>query len=934
MQFQFESGQQYQLDAIAAVADLFEGQTKLDGPDLLVLEGTATNGNRLDLDEATLLANLQTVQTRAGLKPDDKLALINGEIAGSGANALFQSADLRGTSTDWKRASAPLPQTKKKTKVATAFPNFSVEMETGTGKTYVYLRAALELNRRYGMRKFIVVVPSVAVREGVLTTLRQTKKHFAKLFDNTPFKFSVYRGDNLSNVASFARSENVEFLVMTIDSFSKTDLNVIYRAEDKLGGETPLHLIQAARPILILDEPQNMESEKRVAALAALNPLFALRFSATHRNPYNLVHRLTPYDAYRLDLVKHIEVASVLQDNDYNHAFVRVESLKSSKNTITARIALHQLMADGTIKEKIHTLKHGENLRDKANRPDYEGYVISEINVRGGYIEFENGLEVQTGIAHGVAKDQIFEAQIRYTVEQHLRKQKRLLAKGIKVLSLFFIDRVANYRADDGTQGKIAEMFARAFDDLKTDPRFAAQWANKSADEVQAAYFAAKKKASGEQTFEDSTNGKAKKDEAAYDLIMRDKEKLLSMDEPTAFLFSHSALREGWDNPNVFQICTLNQTVSDMKKRQEVGRGVRLARGADGELVRDEKVNILTVVANQSYEAYVATLQKEITDEYGESAHAVPVNKAEREQATATLQPWAHDPEFVDLWEKIRRKTRYSVHIDTPLLVAEVVTALNKITISPPRVIAVKAGVEVGDKDELQTQEIGKTTKVFDLSAGVPQTDIISTMLHLLEFTTPRMCLSRQTLYQILTKINDTEAALANPQEFALKAVEQIKGKLAEHLINGIQYHETGEWFDQSIFEETVESNADKMVDSPKGLHDKVIFDSKVERQFVEDMENYSWLRRYVKLPPRFTVPTPIGTYNPDWAIIAADIDEYGDEDGPALHLIRETKSSLKPGALRPGEEQKIRCGKAHFVGALGMDFKEITNAKQILPDE
>ena len=371
-----------------------------------------------------------------------------------------------------------------------------------------------------------------------------------------------------------------------------------------------------------------------------------------------------------------------------------------------------------------------------------------------------------------------------------------------------------------------------------------------------------------------------------------------------------------------------------MKKRQEVGRGVRLARGADGELVRDKAVNVLTVVANQSYEAYVATLQKEITDEYGESAHKIPVSKATREQATATMQPWAHDPEFIELWEKIRRKTRYSVHIDTPLLVGEVVAALNKITISPPRVVAAKAGIEVGDTDELRTQEIGKTTKVFDLSAGVPQTDIISTMLHLLEFTTPRMCLSRQTLYQILTKINDTEAALANPQEFALKAVEQIKGKLAEHLINGIQYHETGEWFDQSIFEETIESNADKMVNSPKGLHDKVIFDSQVERKFVEDMENYDWLRRYVKLPPLFTVPTPIGTYNPDWAIIAADIDEYGDEDGPALHLIRETKSSLKPGALRPGEEQKIRCGKAHFVGALGMDFKEIINAKQILSDD
>lgn len=909
MQFKFEASQQYQLDAIRAVADLFEGQPKPDGPDFLVLEGAAINGNRLDLDEATLLSNLQAVQTRAGLKPDSELKLIKGEIE--------------------------VPNgTKKKTVTKTAFPNFSVEMETGTGKTYVYLRAALELHRRYGMRKFIIVVPSVAVREGVLTTLRQTKKHFADLFDNTPFKFSVYRGDNLSNVASFARSENVELLVMTIDSFSKTDLNVIYRAEDKLGGETPLHLIQAARPILILDEPQNMESEKRVAALAALNPLFALRFSATHRNPYNLVHRLTPYDAYRLELVKHIEVASVLQDNDYNHAFVRVESLASSKNTITSRITVHQLMRDGTIKEKTHTCKWGDNLRDKADRPDYAGYIIEEINLTGQFVRFENGLEVRTGVAHGIARDQIFEAQIRYTVGEHLRKQERLRARGIKVLSLFFIDRVANYRAEDGGEGKIAEMFARAFDEIKIQPKFAAHWGNKSAGDVQAAYFAAKKKG-GEEIFEDSTNGKAKKDEVAYDLIMRSKEKLLSMEEPTAFLFSHSALREGWDNPNVFQICTLNQTVSDMKKRQEVGRGVRLARDADGELVRDKTLNILTVIANQSYQAYVETLQSEITDEYGEGAPKVPIAKATREKATATLdRARLLDPEFAALWERIKRKTRYSVHVDTARLVEEVVDALNRIKISAPSIVAAKATVSVPDfSDELKVLEAG-SARVANLSQGTPSTDLIGTMLHLLEFTTPRMCLSRQTLFKILTQMDETEAALANPQEFALKAVEIIKSKLAGQLIGGIQYEETGEEYDQTILDETIESNADKMIDSPKGLYDQLVFDSQVERKFVEEMETYNWVKRYIKLPRLFLVPTPIGNYNPDWAIVAARTDEFGEDETPLLNLIRETKSSLKADDLRIAEERKIKCGKAHFEGALGVDFKKIIEASQILPDE
>ncbi len=905
MQFRFESGQPYQLDAIAAVADLFEGQPRQDNILSLVMgEGVPVCGNRLDLDDGALLANLKKVQKRNGLEPDEALHFIKGTIE--------------------------VPGGRKKDTREVSFPNFSIEMETGTGKTYVYLRTALELFRRYGLRKFIVVVPSVAVREGVLTTLRQTKQHFAELFDNTPWKFAVYSSDNLSHVSAFARSNNVEFLVMTIDSFAKADLNVIYRDSDRLAGETPLHLIQAARPILLLDEPQNMESEKRVAALAALHPLLALRYSATHRNAYSLLYRLTPFDAYREGLVKKIEVASVLQDNDFNHAFVRVEKITSVKNTITTKLSVHQLMLDGTIKEKAHTLRPGDNLRDKANRPDYDGYVIEEINPGGGFVRFENGLELRAGSAHGVAKEQIFEAQIRYTIGEHLRKQERLRAQGIKVLSLFFIDRVANYRGEDGEPGSIAQAFARAFDEMKQDLRWKDSWGSKNASEVQAAYFAQKRKAKGEVVFEDSTNGQAKKDEAAYDLIMRDKERLLSLDEPVAFLFSHSALREGWDNPNVFQICTLNQTVSDMKKRQEVGRGVRLARGANGNLVRDDRVNVLTVVANQSYEAYVATLQEEIEDAYGQGT-TPPVTKADRPRELAKLRPaFELDAEFASLWDAIKRKTRYTVHLDTAKLVQEVVEALDQIKISPPRISATKANVTLGSEDEFQTQQLSAPRTVLGLSSDLPPSDIIAGMLHLLEFTTPRMCLSRATLLQILKGIRDLGAALANPQEFALRAVEQIKVKLAAHLINGIQYHETGGEFDMSIFEGEVEGFSDKMILSPKGLYDRLAFDSQTERKFVEDMEKLDYVRRYIKLPRLFLVPTPIGDYNPDWAVIAVERDEYG-EDGPLLHLVRETKSTLAPGKLRPGEEQKIKCGQRHFGDALKVDFKKITKASELL---
>ncbi len=349
--------------------------------------------------------------------------------------------------------------------------------------------------------------------------------------------------------------------------------------------------------------------------------------------------------------------------------------------------------------------------------------------------------------------------------------------------------------------------------------------------------------------------------------------------------------------------------------------------------MRDDRVNILTVIANQSYQAYVETLQAEITDEYGASAKSVPISKAQREKATATLDKTRLlDPEFAALWEQIKRKTRYSVHVDTARLVDDVVTALNGITITPPRIVAGKGAVVLGAEDEFRTLDAIKATPVLDLSASVPQTDLIATMLHLLEFTTPRMCLSRRTLLEILKKIDDTEAALANPQEFALKTVEIIKSKLAGQLISGIKYEETGEFFDQTILEETIESNADKMIDSPKGFYDRLVFDSQVERKFVEDMEKITWVKRYIKLPRLFMVPTPIGNYNPDWAIVAAKTDAFGDEETPLLNLIRETKSSLKADDLRIAEERKIQCGKAHFEKALRVPFKKITDASQILP--
>jgi type III restriction enzyme len=393
MEFKFDATQEYQLDAIAAARGLFEGQPNVPSQ-LVVPKGASFQAvaNRLELDESALLANLKKVQSDRGIPPDPKLETIESEIE---------------TVTGLKQV---------------RFANFSVEMETGTGKTYVYLRTAHELFRGFGLRKFIVVVPSIAVREGVLATLRITDKHLKALYGNPPYRYGVYDSADLSQVRNFALSDGLELMVMTIDAFARAE-NVIKTATDRLQGEKPIHLIQAIRPVLILDEPQNMESENRVRALAALDPLLALRYSATHRNPYNTIYRLTPFDAYRQGLVKRIEVAPVVEEDNANLPFIRVDDITTKKRTLTARVAVHKLMRTGSIKETVLTIKPGDDLKEKTERAGYQGFVVDEINWGASFIRFTNNVEIKKGGAVGTAKAAIFEAQIRSTVEEHFQRQ-------------------------------------------------------------------------------------------------------------------------------------------------------------------------------------------------------------------------------------------------------------------------------------------------------------------------------------------------------------------------------------------------------------------------------------------------------------------------------------------------------------------------------
>ena len=897
MRFKFEGDQEYQLRAVESVTRLLEGQSHVEVEPNFV-DGTlfATIRNLMDLDDEGLLKNLQSVQAQNDLSEDMSLEYIEEKID-----------TVTGEET-------------------IHFPNFSVEMETGTGKTYVYLRTILELFRCYGLRKFIVIVPSVAVREGVLKTLEITREHLRQLYDNMPYRYYAYDSANPSQVRQFALSDSVEIMVMTIDSFNKAS-NLIRQTTDRLQGETPIHLVQATRPILILDEPQNMVSELRVKALAALNPLFALRYSATHRNPYNLIYRLTPFEAYEQGLVKRIEVAGVEQVDNLNQVFIRVDDIQSQKRTLTARVTVHKLMKTGAVKEQTIKVKPGDDLQAKTNLTQYEGYTIDEISLIGNFVLFSNGVEVRKDEALGPNKEAIFEAQIRYTIEEHFRKQNRLKSANIKVLSLFFIDRVDNYAPEDGM---IRRLFNKCFNELKLKyPDFM----DIDPKDVQAAYFAQRRSSSGEVIFEDSKTGESQKDAEAYNLIMRDKERLLSFDEQTSFIFSHSALREGWDSPNVFQICTLNQTTSKMKKRQEIGRGVRLAVDQLGDRVRDNSVNVLTVVANESYTSYVQQLQTEIEAEYEVGDSPPPANARKRGFAKLRKE-FKLKPEFRELWKRIKHKTRYAVTINTDKLICEVVEALDESEIRPSRINIGKGQMQVESVAEKRTfsatqMSAARTVKELGHPDSLP--NLVEVIGYMLKHTTPPMQLTRRTLLEILKRTQKQQPALDNPSGFAMVTARIIRDKLKDQLVDGIKYEKIDEYYEMCQFETTIDSWKDCLIPAERSLYDHVIYDSGVEREFVEGLEDQAEVKLYVKLPAFFKVPTPIGAYNPDWAIVFEPHDEFGKPTGEEmLYLVRETKDTTNLDDLRPDEKRKINCGKKHFREALDVDYEVVDSAEDL----
>lgn len=890
MQFRFDGNQEYQLRAIDSVIDLFQGQPKRLPDSLGNLYSAIPN--RLEINENDLILNLNQVQFNNGLEADSEIKTIETEID-----------TIEG---------------RKKIE----FPNFSIEMETGTGKTYVYTRTILELNQRYGMCKFIIVVPSVAIREGVFKSLQITYQHFRGIYSNLPYRYKIYDSANLNQIRQFAFSDNVEIMIMTIDSFNKNS-NIINQSTDHLQGETPIHLLQATRPVLILDEPQNMESELRIQALSMLNPLFTLRYSATHRNPYNLIYKLSPYEAYRQGLVKHIEVAGVEREADENQIYLRLDEVLSDKKSVKARIAIHKLMLDNTVDEQVVTVYPGDTLESKANRTEYSGFVLEEIDVNSGQVFFANGVTLKLGESRGADKENIFDAQIRYTISEHFRKQEKLRSKGIKVLSLFFIDRVDNYALEDGV---IRRLFNNAFSDLrKSFP----EWNCLNPEDIQSGYFASRRSKEGKVILEDSKTGESERDRAAYDLIMKDKERLLSFTEPTSFIFSHSALREGWDNPNIFQICTLNQTKSEVKKRQEIGRGVRLAVDQQGDRVFDETVNVLTVVANESYEGYVNKYQQEVEAEFG--SKILPPRPANaRERGIAHLhKEFLLKPEFKELWELIKQRTRYVVQIDSEELIQDVVDELNHIKIRVPEIVIRKAKMET-DEDQFIALKVAERAKPMAYNEQkIP--NLVSNMSELLERTSPPVRLTRRTLLEIFkqTSKETQTSAIRNPFEFSSIAAQIIKSKIVSQLISGIKYEKINQWFEMTQFID-IPGWSDNLIPVEKSIYDHVAYDSDIEKKFAEGLEKRDDVKLFVKLPSWFIVSTPIGEYNPDWAIVIEPRDEFGKPTGKEmLYLVRETKGSSDKSQYRIAENAKIYCGKKHFE-LLNVSYDVVVSAKDL----
>jgi type III restriction enzyme len=861
MKFKFDPNQDFQLDAVNAIADIFEGQGQASSSN--VVGGNTLLGiypNQLSLSQEEVIGNVRKVQERNKIN--------NG-----------------GAVEDY---------------------DFSIEMETGTGKTYVYLRTVFELNRRYGWKKFIVIVPSVAIREGVIKTLKITKEHFAGLYGNTPCRFYEYQSKNISQVRHFADDSNLNVMVMTMNAFNK-DANVLYAARDQMQGEQPISYIQKTNPILILDEPQNMEGEATREALKNFNSLFRLRYSATHRIPYNLMYQLTPADAYQLGLVKKIEVFSVTDDDSgISRPYLNLLSVDAG-TTIKAKVEVIVKDARGNPKKRRLTLKQDDDLATKTGNDIYSGYVVDDLEANApdygavGKIRFRNGVEMSQGEGIGGNREQLMRQQIEQTIRLHFEKRAKMREEGIKVLSLFFIDKVANYVKLDGF---IRTAFLEELDRIKKE------YGAKDVDVQKAhkGYFAKK----GDEYLEREKS--IAENQEAYELIMRDKERLLSFDEPTEFIFSHSALKEGWDNPNIFNICTLRETLSPTRKRQEIGRGMRLCVNQSGERVFERQVNLLSVVANESYAEYISQLQGEFVEDGIYNAPPAPHN-ARRRTTVKLKKDFSKNPDFAGIWEQISKKTKFLVRVDTARVVESCAVKIKALKISKPKITTERVGIDIA-KEGVGVRVLGSHRDELDQTRRI---------VDCVEFIKNETKLTRQTIADILEKSENAAAFLNNPERFCFEASRIIKGEIIKDYVEQVRYEVLADKYATGQFE-NIQSYKDAALPVDHSIYNAIVYDSAPEKTFALELDKDERIKLFIKMPSWFKVETPVGSYNPDWAVVTAKLDLQGNEAKERVYFVIETKGNLSN--LRSLEQQKITSAKKHFE-VIKVQYREIESYSQ-----
>lgn len=982
--------QPYQTDAVNSICDIFDGCEVKDS--LFTIDVSSSNtgfltgegydyfighSNRLGIDEIKMLENVRKIQEHNDIMMTDSLHN----------------------------------------------KNFTVEMETGTGKTYAYTKTILEMNKRYGFTKFIIVVPSIAIKEGVNSSFNATNEHFKEKYDNVIYRWFVYDSNHLERIRDFATSTNVEIMIINIDAFRKSfddptkenKANLIHRESDKLQGNKPIDLIAGCNPIVIIDEPQSVDGTKKAKeAISSLNPLCIFRYSATHKEMFNLMYRLTPVDAYHENLVKHIEVASVTSNDASAKPYIKLLGVSNDKGKFKARLEIYyKNSTTGTIDKKTVNVKPKDDIYELSNRVDYydgNGFIISNIDSLENFeqIEFSNGEVLHKGESMGEVDDSIMKRQqIRLAIEYHLKKELDYIRHGIKVLSLFFIDEVKNYRDYDAPEekGKYAVWFEEEYNNLINSKRFKTlkdYYSDKislDAKEVHEGYFAT----DGKGRVKNSTDGKTNADdETTYQLIMKDKERLLSFEEPVRFIFSHSALKEGWDNPNIFQICTLVETKDTMTKRQKVGRGLRICVNQDGERVLETKYNTLSVIANESYKEFASTLQKELeTDNFkfgiieevtftGQSlmqtngelyvltqddskyiyeflikndymnrqgrmlpkfyedvnndsfklpgkyesftnkvakriekqARTIEIKDASAKHEIKLNKEVKLSPEFEILWNKIKQKTVYSVNMDVDLLKKQAIEQIknmprvreDKVDVTTVKVDLTKKGVETS----IMTVNEAGFTYTADENRNYPD------VIRRLQDSTK---LLRKTIIDILAKSERLNEFYINPEEFIKRVSKILLDVKKANLTEGVKYEKIDECYEQDFIfnDESLYGDDNDSILADKSVYDYVKYDSDIERAFAEQAEADENVILYTKLPDSFKIDTPIGTYNPDWALVMNNDNEE------KLYFVAETKGTEDINQLRGSEKGKIKCGKLHFeVIDTGIKYEVIKELKTL----